>query len=206
MEDYLVIAVYIVVYGWIGVMVIGVIAFAYEIIEKKKCLNAMKETIYDKNFELGKCVDSIKNIYEVYNSYHNFFEEQPIIDVCQEIAIDIRNGKGMDSLKYPIKDEYADRVNQVIGKLKKEESFNDEKAKEIVSELNGKIDNISLENIRIKLTFLEAYHQGIVNVKDAEMKKMRNEMIRKKWISIVTGTLGVVGSIASIISYFESKF
>ena len=112
----------------------------------------------------------------------------------------------MDSLKYPIKDEYADRVNQVIGKLKKEESFNDEKAKEIVSELNGKIDNISLENIRIKLTFLEAYHQGIVNVKDAEIKKIRNEMIRKKWISIVTGALGVVGSIASIISYFESKF
>ena len=206
MEDFLVITVYIVVCGWIGVMVIGVIAFAYEIIEKKKSLNAMEETIYDKNFELGKCVDSIKNIYEVYNSYHIFFEERPIIDVCQEIAIDIRNGKGMDSLKYPIKDEYADRVNQVIGKLKKEESFNDEKAKEIVSELNGKIDNISLENIRIKLTFLEAYHQGIVNVKDAEIKKIRNEMIRKKWISIVTGALGVVGSIASIISYFESKF
>lgn len=206
MDGALRVVVCIVVFVWLVVMVTAMIEFFYEIIEKKKCLNAMKETIYDKNFELSKCVDSIKNNYEVYDSYHVFYVRRPIIDVCQDLAIDIRNGHGMDSRRYKSKDLYADRLNQVIEQLKNEEDFNDEKAMEIVSELKGKIDNISLENIRRKLTFLEAYHQGIVSVKDAEIKKIRSEMIRKKWISIVTGVLGVVGSVASIISYFESKF
>lgn len=195
----------IIVVGWFLLAFLGVVIFTNEIIQKRRFYNAVRETVYAEPFILKQCTESIKNSYEVYRRYYYFTPCEPIINICQEFAVNIRLGKALDCYQLNHKNELADRVEFVINQLREEQQFDDEKASEIVMELSGIISSETLEEIKRKLTFLEAYHKGVISVKNAEINEIRNRMKTKKWISLITGALGVIGSIASVVSLFLAK-
>lgn len=205
MGDLLGWALYILFIGWCALAIAFFVCFVYEFAQKRKFYAAVCEIVYAKPFVLEKCTESIKNSYDVYRRKRLITVSEPIIDICQEFAMDMRNGRRLDSFKINCKSELADRVEYVIEQIREEEQFDDEKAREIIAELNGNIANETLEKIKRKLTFLEAYHKGVISVKDAEIRNIEAKMKTKKWISWATGTLGVIGSIASIVSLFLTK-
>lgn len=162
----------------------------------------VKENVSVKIFDLNKCTDSIRNGYEVYSRHRFGFSNKKIVQICQEFASNLRIGKSLNNIESQSKDEWADRLDRVIKQLKYEESFDDEKANEIISELNGKVDSNSIGQIKQKLIFLEAYHKGVLSVKDIEILELKEKMERKKWFSWISGIIGIIGGLASIISIF----
>lgn len=205
MADILSWIIYILCISCCAFILAFLICFIYENMQKRKFYTAVREKVYANPFVLEECAESIKNSYDVYRRNRLITISEPIIDVCQEFAVDMRNGKRLNSFQYNRKTELADRMERIIEQIKEEEQFDDEKAREIIMELTGNIPNDTLENVKRKLTFLEAYHKGVINIKDAEIKDIKAKMKTKRWISWVTGTLGVVGSVASIVSLFLTR-
>lgn len=187
---------------WTSAIVMIIIGIILGKIYEARFYIVVKENLAVKKFEINKCTESIRNGYEVYRRHRFGFSNKKIVQICQEFASNLRIGKSLDSIKSQNKDEWADRLDRVIKQLKYEESFDDEKANEIISELNGKVDCDSIGQIRQKLIFLEAYHKGVISVKDIEILELKEKMQRKKWISWISGIIGIVGSLASIISMF----
>lgn len=194
------IAVFII---WITGIALILFAFFMGKIYEKRFFKAVSETLKGKKFDVNECTISVRNIYEEYRWNRFGFTPKKIILICQELAADLRRGKGMDSLNYKQKDEWASRLDKVIIQLQYEESFDDEKANEIISELDSKVDSQVIANIRQKLIFLEAYHKGVIHTKNAELEELKYKMRRKQWITWISGIIGVVGSIASIYSSFK---
>lgn len=169
---------------------------------KGRFFKATREVVAAKDFEVHRCTASIKNIYEVYRNHRFGFASKKITSLCQELSSDIRRGRGLDSIQCMSKDEWSDRVDEVIKQLQYEENFDDEKANEIIVELNGNIKAEIIESVKQKLVYLEAYHKGVISVKDAEIQELKNKMKKKQWIVWISGIIGVIGSFASIISLF----
>ncbi|WP_104804881.1 hypothetical protein [Blautia marasmi] len=170
---------------------------------ERSFFHAVKECISVKEIDLQKCVESIRNYYAVYRNHRFGFAGKKIVHICQELSLDIRRGVRLDSLEYKSKDEWADRLDEIIKQFQYEEHFSDEKANEIVDELNSKISTEMLNKIKQKLIFLEAFHKGVISVKDVEIQELKDKLKRKQWISWVSGIIGLIGSIASIISFFS---
>ncbi len=191
-----------IIFIWSSGIVLIIIGFILGKIYEARFYMVVKENLAVKKFEINKCTESIRNGYEVYRRHRFGFANKKIIQICQEFATNLRIGKSLDSIKSQYKDEWADRLEKVIKQLEYEESFDDEKANEIISELNGKVDCDSIRKIKQRLIFLEAYHKGIISVKDIEILDLKEKMQRKKWISWISGIIGIVGSLASIISIF----
>lgn len=188
---------------WLTVVVMFVIGVILGKIYEKRFFLVVKENLVVKNFELNKCAESIRNAYEVYRRHRFGFSNKKIVSICQEFASNLRIGKGLDSIDNKHKDEWADRLDEVIKRLQYEEHFDDEKANEIIIELDEKISNDSISRIKQKLTFLEAYHKGIISVKNAEIQELKEKIQRKQWITWVSAIIGIVGSLASIFSIFK---
>ena len=191
-------AALILVWGSIAAFILVgcILAKIYEV----KFFSAAKLVLKNSKFDLDKCVDSIRNSYDVYRRHRFGFNNKGIIAICQELAVNLRNGKGLDSVGYMVKDVWADKLDKIIKQLQYEEAFDDEKANEIVKELDGNINNSIIENVRRKLAYLEEYHKGIISVKNMEIQELKYKESKDKWIKYITSAIGVIGSIASIIS------
>jgi hypothetical protein len=192
--------VLIFVWGTLAIFVVigSILAKMYE----NRFFSAVKAVLNASEFDLGKAIDSIKNSYAVYRAHRFGFANKKIIAICQELSMNLRNAKGLDSVKFAYKDLWAGRLDDVIKQLQYEEAFDDEKANEIVAEVKGSVSNDIVEKVRRKLVFLEAYHKGVVSVKNAEIQELKDKESRDKLSKGIVGTLGVVGSVASIISLF----
>lgn len=94
-------------------------------------------------------------------------------------------------------------MEKVIKKFQYEENFDDEKANEIISELNGKISNVSIGKIKQKLIFLEAYHKGVISVKNGEIRELKEKSQRKQWLTWISAIIGIVGNFATIFSWLK---
>lgn len=193
----------VVIFAWLSAIVLFIIGLILGKIYETRFYKVVKENLSIKKFEINKCTESIRNGYEVYRRHRFGFSNKKIVQICQEFASNLRIGKSLNSIESQNKDEWADRLDRVIKQLKYEENFDDEKANEIISELNGKIDKNSIGQVKQKLIFLEAYHKGVISVKDIEILELKEKMQRKKWISWATGIIGIVGSLASVIAIFK---
>lgn len=186
---------------WLFVIVMIIAGFILAKIYERKFFVVVKENLATKNFNLRKCTESIRNAYEVYRRHRFGFNNKKIVFICQECSSDIRIGKKLDSADLLCKDEWADRLDKIIKQLQYEEQFDDEKANEIVSILEGERGNEVIEQVKQKLIFLEAYHKGVISVKDAEIQDLKEKMQKKQWITLVSGAIGIIGSLASILSF-----
>ena len=203
MEDMLIWVIFLLIPIWCILILFLLMRVIFELIERRKFYFSVIETVKQKSFEVSKCTESIRNSYDVYRRCSFIWESQPIIDICQDFAVDIRNGKKLERFQIQSKSELANRLEKIIAQIREEEQFDDEKARELIEEIGCEVSSETLESVKRKLVFLEAYHKGIIGVKNAEIKNIKAKMETKKWISWVTGTLGVIGSIASIISLFR---
>lgn len=191
-----------VIFVWGTVVVLLLVGFILGKVYERRFFHGVKECISVKKIDLQKCAESIRNYYAVYRNHRFGFNGKKITQICQELSLDIRRGVRLDSIEYKSKDEWADRLDEIIKQFQYEEHFNDEKANEIVDELNGKIAIEFINKIKQKLIFLEAYHKGIISVKDVEIQELRDKLKRKQWINWVSGIIGIVGSLVTIISLF----
>lgn len=182
----------LIIFIWVG----SILAKIYE----NHFFSAVQSVLESQKFDLSKCMDSVRNNYDVYRRHRFGFTNKKIIEMCQELALNLRNGKGLDSAKYVHKDLWADRLDRIIKQLQYEEAFDDEKANEIVEELKGNTNDNIIESVRRKLVYLQAYHKGVISVKNIEIQELKYKASKDKWIKWITGTLGVIGSIASIVS------
>lgn len=203
MEDILIWVIFLLIPVWCILILFLLIRAAYELVERRKFYFTVIEIVKQKSFEIYKCTESIKNSYDVYRRCSLIWESQPLVNICQDFSVDIRMGKKLERFQIQSKSELADRLECVITQIKEEEQFDDEKARELIDEISNEVSSGTLELVKQKLIFLEAYHKGIIGVKDAEIKLIKAKMETKKWVSWITGTLGVIGSIASIISLFN---
>lgn len=187
---------------WLFVIVMIIAGFILAKIYERKFFMVVKENLAAQNFNLRKCTESIRNAYEVYRRHRFGFNNKKIVFICQECSSDIRIGKKLDPADLLCKDEWADRLDEIIKQLQYEEQFDDEKANEIVSILlKGKRGNEVIEQVKQKLIFLEAYHKGVISVKNAEIQDLKEKMQKKQWITLLSGAIGIIGSLASILSF-----
>lgn len=187
---------------WFSIMLMMIIGLSLGKIYEKRFYIAVSKLLSGKSYKLDDCVNSVKNNYEVYRRHRFGFANKKIVPICQEFASKLRIGIGLDSIQNLYNNEMADRLEEVIKQLQYEEHFDDEKANEIIEDLNGKINNEIVEQVKQKLVFLEAYHKGIVSVKDLEISELKYKIQKKNWATWITGIIGVTGSVASIISIF----
>lgn len=187
---------------WVTLLIFVAVGSILAKIYENRFFAAVKAVLDVSKFDLGKAIDSIKNSYAVYRAHRFGFASKKVIAICQELGMDLRNGKGLDSVKSTYKDLWASRLDDVIKQLQYEEAFDDEKANEIVTELKGSVRDDIIEEVRRKLVFLEAYHKGVISVKNVEIQELKDKASRDKLGKWIVGTLGVVGSVASIISLF----
>lgn len=162
----------------------------------------VKENVSAKKIDLSKCTESIRNGYEVYRRHRFGFKNKNIVFICQEFASSIRIGKKLDSQEYIHRAEWADNLEKVIKQLQYEEQFDDEKANEIITLLDEKTDRGIIERVKQKLIFLEAYHKGVISVKDAELRDLREKTQKKRLFTWLSGGIGIIGSLVSILSFF----
>ena len=187
---------------WITAWLMIIIGLILGKVYEKNFYIVVREILYDSNLNLEKCTNGIRNGYDVYRRHRFGFSSKKIIPICQEVASGLRRGVNLNGIQRNYKDDLADKLEEVIKQLQHEENFDDEKANEIIAELNEKIDSNTLGNIKQKLIFLEAYHKGMISVKNVEMEELKDKIQKKKWITWISGIIGIVGSIASIISFF----
>lgn len=188
---------------WLSVIIIMFIGAISGYIYEKRFYIVVRNLLSTKSFNLNNCVNSIRNNYEVYRRHRFGFANKKIIPICQDCASNLRLGIGLDSVKGQYKYEAANRLEEIIKQLQYEEQFDDEKANEIIEQLDGKISNEIIGQVKQKLVFLEAYHKGILSVKNLEILELKDKIKRRSWITWITGTIGIVGSVASIISIFK---
>ncbi len=189
---------------WISFLIIMLFGFILGRIYKKKFFSVVKETVKVKEFKLEKCVASIRNGYSSYRRHRIGFTSPKIVFICQDFASDIRRGKTFDIIEYKSKDLWADRLEEAIERIKDEEAFNDEKANSIIDLLNKKVDDTITQKVKQNLVFLEAYHKGIISVKDTEIQELKSKIQRKQWIVRISSGFGIIGSLVSIISFIVS--
>lgn len=184
-----------------GVFII-VVGCVLSKIYENRFFGAVLEVLKNSKTTLEEKVNSVKYIYGSYTRHRFGFINKKIIPLCEDLTLRLRNGKGLDSLDYKMKDEWAQRLESIIERLESEEKYTDERANEIVEILQEKVDSNILGTIQQKLTFLEAYHKGVLDSKTLEIETLKEKMNRKHWITVIGGILAVFGSIASIYSLF----
>lgn len=187
---------------WLSGFLVIFIGLLLSRVYEKRFYNSVIEILASKNYSLETNIDSIKNEYEVYRRHRFGFAGKSIVSICQESASSLRRGIKLDSIQCNQKDEWANGLEKIIKQLKYEQQFDDEKANEIINELYDKIDDKSIEKVKQRLVFLEAYHKGVLSVKNLELQDLKEKMNRKQWISWVSGIVGVIGGLISIISIF----
>ncbi len=187
---------------WVSAMLFILIGLILGKIYERRFYIVVIDILDNSNFSLEKCTNSIRYGYDVYRRHRFGFSCKKIIPICQDFASSLRRGVSLDRIQYLSRDKWAEKLEEVIKQLQQEENFDDEKANEIINELNGKIDNKNLEKIKQKLIFLEAYHKGVISVKDAEIVELQYKIQKKRWITWISGIIGIVGSLVSIGSFF----
>lgn len=191
-----------IIFVWTSVMIMIGIGYILSKIYEREFFIVVKENLSVKNFNLCKCTESIRNAYEVYRRHRFGFANKKIVFICQEFTTNLRIGKKIDDAEKCNKGKLADRLEEVIKQLQYEEQFDDEKANEIVSILEGKIVNGVIDQVKQKLIFLEAYHKGIISVKNAEIHDLKEKIQKRKWLTWISSAIGIIGSLASILSFF----
>ena len=191
-----------IIFVWTFVIIMIGIGYILSKIYEREFFIVVKENLAVKNFNLCKCTESIRNAYEVYRRHRFGFTNKKIVFICQEFTTNLRIGKKFDDAEKCNKGKLADRLEEVIKQLQYEEQFDDEKANEIVSILEGKIVNGVIDQVKQKLIFLEAYHKGIISVKNAEIHDLKEKMQKRKWLTCISSAIGIIGSLASILSFF----
>lgn len=151
--------------GWMLILIGLILGRIYE----KRYYTEVKILLINHEFNLDKCTNSIRNGYEVYRRHRFGFSGKKIVPICQDFVSNFRRGAALSSIEYESRNKLADRLEEVIKRLQYEEQFDDDKANEIIDDLKNKIDNDIIEQVKRKLTFLEAYHKGILSVKDIEI-------------------------------------
>lgn len=192
-----------VIFVWITVLLMILIGAIFGKIYKRNFFKAVKEIIDVKEFNSDICLDGIKNSYDVYRSHRFGFASIGIIPICQEMSSNLRCGKWLDSIKCKPNNVLANRLDEIIKRLQYEKNFDDEKANEIIDELKGKVETEDLMKVKQRLTFLEAYHKGVLSVKNTENEDLKDKMKRKTLFATISGIIGIFGSIASIITFIQ---
>lgn len=152
--------------------------------------------------DIDEVRDGIQNDFEVYRNRRYGFKSKKIVDLCQEFERKLKLQKNGILGK---NDNYIHKLHLVISILKDEYKFDDEKMNQIIENVRSSSGTDDARTLREYLIRLNAYNDGIIFEKKQNFKDMQEKLTRKKWVSNLGYTLGIIGSIASIYSLFWIK-
>lgn len=188
---------------WISFLMILVICLTLSKIYENHFFVEVKELLKKERLDINQVTRSVRNCYEVYRRHRFGFSNKKIVVLCQTVSSDIRRGKNLDYFECQERDILANNMDKIIERLQYEEAFNDEKANDLIKELDGVVKADLLNSVKQKLIFLEAYHKGVIDTKEVEIIDLKDKMKKQRWITGVSGAIGIIGSFASIISLFS---
>lgn len=183
---------------WISVLALILITWIGSKIENRKFFKAAQRSLDFK--DIDEIRNGIKNDFEVYRNRRYGFKSKSIVELCQEFERKLKlQEDDINDINY----NYICKLESVISILKDEYKFDDEKMNKLIENVQSNAGIEDARMLREYLIRLNAYNEGILYEKERNFKDMQEKLTRKKWVSNLGYIIGIIGSIASIYSFFS---